>query len=363
MPKRATTPVTLPGALLGLVLSGIAIFAGTTYVLVRQHIDTFQQAALEEAVTLRTRGVSTAFARALEQDWQHLTAIAREVAVLDPEGLAPVLDAAAGPDQRISWAGFARPDGTVIVASGGLLEGGDVSSRPWFQQGLQEDFAGDMHEAVLLADLMAAGDSAPPRFLDLATPVEGPGGRVVGVLGFHINAAWAEDYLADLAERMELDLLLVNPAGEVMIGTAPDLPDSFDLPRLSAAAATGVQTAEFDIWPDGMRYFTAVTPSVTFGALPSFGWRLVGRIDPADFPATPARDLIRSTTVALTVATAIFALATVLFIQLYIRPIGRLARNAERIADGHEDYPAEIRASAELQRLSASLARLESQRR
>lgn len=362
MSRRKTTPVTLPGALLGLVLMGTAIFAGTTYLLVRNYIDTFAQAALEEAVTLRTRGVSTALARALEQDWQHLTAIAREVGTLDPETLGPVLDAAAGPDQRISWAGLARPNGTVVAASGGLLEGGDVSSRPWFQQGLQGAFAGDMHEAVLLADLMAAEDSAPPRFLDLATPVEGPGGRVLGVLGFHINAAWAEAYLADMAARMKLDLLLVNPSGEVMIGTAPELPERFDLPQISAAA-TGVPMAGYEVWPDGTRYFTAVTPSVTYGALPSFGWRLVGRIDPADFPAAPARDLIRSTALAFAVAVALFVLAAMLFVQLYIRPVGRLARNAERIADGYEDYPAEIRATAELQRLSAALARLDAQRR
>lgn len=362
MPRRSQTPVTLPGALLGLVFTGILLFAGAKYVLVRDHAGTFHEAALEEAVSLRTSGVALAFARALEQDWQHLESIASGIHGLDADALGPVLDAAAGPDQRISWAGFARPSGEVVVASGRMLEGADVSARPWFQQGLQADFAGDVHEAVLLADLMATGnDDAPPRFLDMATPVAGPSGRPAGVLGFHINAAWAEEYLSDLAATLGIVLVLVNSSGEVVVGTDPAMPDHLDLPSLGAAAA-GVSGSGYEVWPDGTRYFTTVTPSVVHGALPSFGWRLVGRIDPARFTTTTGGELVRNAGLAMVVAGALFLMAAALFNRLYLRPVGRLARNAERIADGHGDYPIDIRSTDELQRLSSALARLEGQR-
>ncbi|SPJ25969.1 cache domain-containing protein [Palleronia abyssalis] len=361
MSSRTQTPITLPGALTGLVLIGILLFSGAAYVLVRDRVGTFQEAAMEQAVSVRAAGAAKAFARALEQDWQHLAAIATEITALDTTALRPVLDAAAGPDQRISWAGLARPDGEVVAASEGLLEGADVGARPWFQQGLQGDFAGDMHEAVLLADLMAAEDVAPPRFLDMSIPVEGPGGRMTGVLGFHINAAWAEEYLADMATALEMDLVLINANGEVMIGTDPAIPARIDLPSLGTAAA-GVAGAGYEIWPDDRRYFTTVIPDVTHGALPPFGWRLIGRIDPGDFPITPGHDLLRTAGIVFAVTAAAFLLAAALFIRLYLTPVGRLAQNAERIAEGHEEYPAEIRATAELQRLSASLARLEAQR-
>ncbi len=362
MPRgRQTPPVTLPGALLGLVLIGILIFGGATYVVVRNYGGTFQESALREAVAQRTAGASLAFARALEQDWQNLEAIASDIARLDAEALGAVLDATAGPDQRISWAGFARPDGSVVVASGDMLQGADVSARPWFQRGLQGDFAGDLHEAVLLADLMSDRDAAPPRFLDLSTSVDGPTGRLAGVLGFHINASWAENYLSDMADTLGIDLALVNSSGEVVIGTFPAMTARLGLPSLGAASS-GVAGSGYEVWPDGIRYFTAVTPSVTYGELPSFGWRLVGRIDPQSFSSTAGGNLVRRSAIASLFAGSLFLLAGVLFNRLYLRPIGSLARNAERIAEGHGDYPLEIRSSAEIYRLSASLARLEGQR-
>ena len=361
MPRRKQTPLTLPNALLGFAINGILIFAGATYVVVRDYAGNFQESALEEAISLRTAAASEAFARALGQDWENLQAIALEVNRLEAGSLGSILDIAAGPDQRVSWAGFARPSGEVVAASGEMLVGADVSMRPWFQQGLQGDFAGDLHEAVLLADLMSADDEAPPRFLDLSTPVTGANGRLAGVLGFHINGAWAEDYLTDMADTLGVVLALVNSSGEVMIGTDPDVTNQLDLPSLRAASS-GVTGGGYEVWPDGKRYFTAVIPTVAYEDMPSFGWRLVGRIEPTSFTSTAGGNLVRRAGLAFLVAASFYLLGAMLFNRLYLRPLTSLARNAERIAAGHGDYPYESRSSAELQRLSAALAQLEAER-
>src|SRR5690606_23329464 len=47
-----------------------------------------------------------------------------------------------------AWLGLADADGKVVVAADGLLEGGDVSARPWFVAGRERVFIGDVHEAV-----------------------------------------------------------------------------------------------------------------------------------------------------------------------------------------------------------------------
>jgi len=337
------------------------IFAITATVLVRDRVRSFQDAALGEAVRLRTGTAGLAFARALDQDWMHLQAIADDLAGVDVERLRPVLNAAAGAQERISWAGFATPAGEVIAASDGLLEGNSVAERPWFRRGLQGPFAGDVHDALLLAAAVPQGSYGPARFLDMAVPVAGPDDRRTGVLGFHINASWAEAFLVELAETGEIDLMLINPEGQVVMSTVADVPGTLELPSLQAAAA-GVASSGRETWPDGTSYFTTVLPSVTHGDLPSFGWRLVGRIDPDNFPTTPGAQLVRITAVAMLLAGGFFALLALIFARIYLRPIAQLADTADRMAAGQEVYPPESRTSAEAQRLSAALARLEAAR-
>lgn len=361
MKARASSPISLPTALIALVLSGILIFTAAAVLVVRERVTDFQDAALEEAVQLRTRGGALAFARALERDWSRLDAIVTNLPQMDQDTLGAVLGITAGPDKDISWAGYADTDGTVLTASGFLLEGADISQRPWFRNGLQGNFAGDMHEAVLLADLIGSEDGAPLRFLDMAMPVRDSAGRTTGVLGFHINAAWAETFLTEFARAAEIDLLLVNAQGEVVV-TTDDIPEGpLDLPSLRAAA-DGVQSSSYETWPDGTRYFTSVVPDISYGELPSFGWRLVGRVEPETFPATRGAELVRSIIALLLGAGTIFLLVAFLFNRIYLRPIGRLARNAQRIADGADEYPLEIGRTQELRRLSQALAKLEAQR-
>jgi diguanylate cyclase len=43
-----------------------------------------------------------------------------------------------------------NPSGKVEVAANKLLEGADVSARPWFIHG-ETSYLGDVHKAVLLA--------------------------------------------------------------------------------------------------------------------------------------------------------------------------------------------------------------------
>ena len=53
----------------------------------------------------------------------------------------------------------------------GMLVGGDVSERPWFQGALKGSFLGDVHAAKLLAKLLPApADGEPLRFIDSLHP-------------------------------------------------------------------------------------------------------------------------------------------------------------------------------------------------
>ena len=44
----------------------------------------------------------------------------------------------------------------MVVAANHLLEGADVSKRPWFIHGVNQVYLGDVHKAVLLAKKIKA---------------------------------------------------------------------------------------------------------------------------------------------------------------------------------------------------------------
>lgn len=360
MASRPASSISLSAAVYGFVLLGAILFGLATTYLLFDRVEKTQAAALEAAVKVRGHHAAHDLARALEQDWSDLKQIAIRLTEADPSGMQSAIDTIVGNGDRISWAGFATPEGVVQLASNDLLKGVDVSSRPWFQRGLSGDFAGDVHEAVLLNKLLGGTEADPLRFIDLAAQVQGPNGQLAGVLGFHINFAWAEAYLNETAQSLGLDLYLVSQNGDVIIATDGAQPGASDLQSFRAAAA-GVAQSGRETWPDGIDYFTTVIPDVTNGELPSFGWRLVARIAPDAFDAASA-DLLRALAGVISVAGLLLLILTVGFSRMFLHPFSLLADNAKRIADGEDEYPLELRRTDELQRLSAALAQLQGNR-
>jgi len=71
-----------------------------------------------------------------------------------------------------AWIGFANNEGIVEVSTQEILEGANVSERPWFVEGLQSSFVGDVHDAKLLAKILPPPEDGDVlRFLDISTPV------------------------------------------------------------------------------------------------------------------------------------------------------------------------------------------------
>lgn len=148
-----------------------------------------------------------------------LRAWARDVALLakfsafqqdppDPAAARRLLDDLKTRSPEFSWIGFTSAEGRVIAATGGLLEGVDVSARPWFGGALKGLFLGDVHPAVLLAKLLPAEEGGEGAyFVDAAAPVLWPqSDRVKGVVAGHLNWRWAES--------LRQEMLRLSPAWE-----------------------------------------------------------------------------------------------------------------------------------------------------
>ena len=354
-PLQARRAPSLTTAILGFVVLSAILAAAAGWYLLTVRMTEFRQGALAEAVTVRARALELDFARTLHQEWRNARTIADDISRRDQNAIRSSLDLVVGDNVSVSWAGIAALNGTVTVASDALLEGQDVSQRPWFQRGLEGDFAGDVHEAKLLAKLLPTQDGEPRQFLDLATPVRDEGGAVSGVLGVHLNYAWALDHLRESAASLGIDAFLINREGAVVIATDPAVSGNLDLPSARAAMA-GVSFTGIEAWPDGAAYFTTVVPQVGYQDLPSFGWSLIARIDDGAITGRPTLATLLTIPIGFGL---VLMLMTFLFIQIFTRPIGKLAESAAAVMRDEDVYPYESRTPAEAQTLSAAIARLQ----
>lgn len=256
------------------------------------------------------------------------------------------------------WIGMADVDGRVQVAGRGLLEGADVSQRPWFRNALKGINVGDVHEAVLLAKLLPAPGNEPLRFVDVAFPYQDGAGKTLGVLGVHLSWQWARSVersvIAQVAARGKVEALIVGSNGDVLLGPASLQGKKLDLPSLRAAQR---QDAGYLVerWPDGASYLVGFSRSRGFDAYPGLGWTVLVRQAEADAYA-PARALRQRALWSGIGLALLFSLVGVVLARYITRPLGRLVKEAERIRGGENRQLASGAGSyVEVETLSATL--------
>tara|TARA_B100001105_G_scaffold88429_1_gene70213 strand:+ start:292 stop:2004 length:1713 start_codon:yes stop_codon:yes gene_type:complete len=243
------------------------------------------------------RGVAAVMAEGMDTRLGEISRLAQGavVTLVRPDGSLRVtdqdLDRVAANRSHYSWIGVAHPDGEVVAATGHMLVGSSVAERPWFAQGLKTAYTGDVHKAKLLATLLPpATDGSPPRFIDFAAPLTDAQGRVVAVVGAHVNWDWGREVISLLrtgdARQMGVRVFVVDAGDQVILGPT-DAPDA--LPPALAPLLAGPRVAE---WADGTDYLTAATPVQPHARSNQLGWRVVVR-QPAAVALAPAYEAQR----------------------------------------------------------------------
>jgi len=176
-----------------------------------------------------------------------------------------------------TWIGVTDTEGKVLAATGGILEGRDVSKRPWFAQGMQQPFVGNVHDALLLQSLLQPGPNAEPmRLMDFAAPMR-LGDRVTGVLGAHLSWGWVEERRREAQKSArpgrEIEIVLTDPDGTALL--RPGLP-TLQTPGRSMIESVREGAATIE-WPDGVRYLTAASVSAAYAGYPGMNWTVVVR--------------------------------------------------------------------------------------
>ena len=310
--------------------------------------------------------------RSMFERWQDIRMIGRvqetRESDSDPDRLRVKLDTLQVSSPEYAWIGLASPEGKVLVSTGRLLEGADVSGRPWFRAGSRDMFAGDVHDAVLLAKKLPPNANGDPlRFVDVAIPLKRADGVPLGVLGAHLSWSWGEEITASVlairGDRSEsVEALIVSREGDVLLGPDDMMGKKLDLLSLGAARQGGARHG-IETWPDGRDYLTATTLTTGHRDYPGLGWAVVVRQD-ADKVLAPIRRFQWNLALLGLGAALAAALAGSMLARRITRPLLEIADAADRIRE--YDHDARIpytRSYAEVFRLSSALVDLDARLR
>ena len=260
-----------------------------------------------------------------------------------------------------AWIGLTNPKGQVIASTKSILEGKDVSARPWFHKAPTQPYVGDVHEAVLLAKLLPNPTKEPLRFVDVAAAVTDDKGAFQGVLGAHLSWDWAkkleESLLQPVLKHSHVEVLILSKDGTVLLG-----PPSLALKKLTLhslqEARTQLPSYHVETWSDGTTYLTGLVRTQGYRDYPGLGWMVLVR-QPTAIAFAPARQLQWQLFWWGLIVGVLFAGISWIFVERITRPLLAIAAIAERIRQGEPNVKIQVLPGQdEVARLSWSLYKL-----
>ena len=276
----------------------------------------------------------------------------------DADDKRMVLDARQETYRYYAWIGLVDTQGKVMVATQKMLEGADVSQRPWFRNALAGIHVGDVHEAVLLAKLLPSVNNEPKRFVDVAFPFADKDGKIRGVLGTHLSWEWAREVeqsvIEPIAARRKVESMILSADGTVLLGP-PGLQGKKLAQPSVAAAREGRNGFLVEDWPDGRRYLVGYSKGQGYGPYPGLGWTTLVRQQLED-AYQPVRRIQRTVLGSGIVLALLFSLLGLVAARRISRPMQELAAAAQRVQRRESsEIPFDPSAYAEVRTLTASL--------
>jgi len=243
-----------------------------------------------------------------------------------------------------AWIGMADASGRVVASTMGLLEGNDVSMRPWFQVGRDGVRVTDYHPALLLEKLMPQRPD-PWRFVDVSTPVFSQDGELFAVLGLHLSWEWARSQarmlLTPALREYGAEILVVRADGAVMLGPQELLEQKIDTASLRRARL-GDTGALREAWPNGRTYLTGFSQTGHAANPATLQWSVLVRQD-EEKALQGASELKRRMLAWSTLLGLLLALAAALLARRLAQPMAQLGQAIERVTEATasgKDLPA-----------------------
>jgi diguanylate cyclase (GGDEF)-like protein/PAS domain S-box-containing protein len=229
-----------------------------------------------------------------------------------------------------AWVGIADAHGNILAATGRLLEGRSVSTRPWFAEGGKAPHAGEVREDEQLARLLPRPEAAALRLVDISAPIKDDEGTVLGVLCGYLSWEWADELRRTQLDAFHaapgsVEVLVLDAAGRTLLGT-PTVADGTEITTQGAKAAAAHLSGYLgETWPDRIRYLTGYAQSNGYLGYSGRGWLVLARQPAAQVFAAAERTRY----VLFLVGLACSALCGLLVWSV----AGRMVRPLEAIAD------------------------------
>lgn len=246
-----------------------------------------------------------------------------------PSGVRTRLNAIQKTHDGFAWIGYADVNGKVLAASSGILEGGDISQRPWFRSALKAAYVGDVHGALMLEKLLNSHGAEPLRFLDIAMPLIDKNNILSGVLGAHLNVQSIQQLTLSMPSDEPSEFILLGEKNVVLIGPK-NLQDKVLWLSSVKAARAGKIGYTIDQWPDGKNYLTGYSRSEGHKNYSGLGWIVLERQE-IDIAFAPVQKLREQFIIWGIVFACIFALFGWIAASRVSRPLLDLTRSAEAL--------------------------------
>lgn len=289
---------------------------------------------------------------------------------LDSPSVGKMLDRIQHINPHNVWIGVADEQGVVRNATGNMLTGVNVSTRPWFRQGMVEPFISEVHPAKLLADLLPRSSTGEPlRLVDFSAPIHRPDGSIAGVLGIHGSWDWVRDIveglLSSTGRTLQQSIFIFDRKGELIYA-----PDGVMAPYTSLGQSLPVSqalhqrealiTAAPIVWKDRPQaYLTTAARLPDFHA--DLGWWVVAR-QPVETAYADAKHILWWALAAGLMVGLLSALLARSLARSVSDDLSNLAVAASRISAGNTQQEIPLSGNnREVRQLSASLSQMTQQ--
>lgn len=256
-----------------------------------------------------------------------------------------------------AWIGLARPDGTVLAATNGVLEGQSVAERPWFKEGQDKMYSADYHPALLLEKKLPP-QAEPWRFVDISSPVLDMQGRYMGVIGMHLSWTWAREIAAKLlnpaGDRYDVEVMIVRNDGTVLLGPKGLEEKKIDTESFRASQVSASGGAVLENWPDGQRYMAGYSRTGQDGSL-MLKWSVIVR-QPEHVALEAFRDLEKRVILVGGLICVVLVVLAYFLTRRLVAPVNALSAALELRASGMQEVPIPlVNSYREIQLLSSTL--------
>lgn len=261
-----------------------------------------------------------------------------------------------------SWIGLTDEDGEVLAATDKILVGSDISKRPVYLEGKKGLFIGDVHNAVLLANLLPNPTGEPIQFVDISKPIVDENGNLTGILAAHLSWEWSKQMQDEIVEPLKdeltgAEIFIVSKSDDtVLLGPKNMIGMPLKINSLQNARK-GENSWLVEKWPDGKNYLSGFAIGDGYNDYDGLGWTVIVRI-PEENAFAPVESLKSYILKLGTMAAIFFALIGWVLAGFITNPLRKISKAAHSLRLGDKVHIPYIKGIKDLEVLSGSLGEL-----